>query len=672
MNMMVTAAVNAWYVSPSQGVSFIAALNCAFPLDLPAETQQNHAAATEPVEAWLHEHVLQPLTQTPGLDDAARRPVLLQAALDGIESTLPEGTSLYLISCEPAAPCVGGPEDDTPGWLLACGIADVMLIRPVQPTDLPPMNPAHPFILGSVGSGKGSSFYSMMEQYRNAQPAIGDAPDASGETASKKPGLLRRLIEKIRYAIAELRADSAPQMHDANYDWRRSFSGYHPAMTRREDAQPHRRPGKVTYIPSSHLHTDDIRSIRSNTREMANAPDWRKDTLPSPELAEMQQTAPVPILPVENARYPGPVEEVPAPAALQSWLENNETSPFNDEADNAELSRLYAEEMVHENEPVKGAAPAAQAPAWRSSSIAAYRGPGDTMPSLLADTADLPPVSDEPLCMTQVQFTAAAPRAVQPGESFLLDVMMYSPEFRQMAHEMISQSIGDAATHESGFHDVALHQAIRVMLQSEDIGFRETSGEVIWNGKLSQFSFMPTVPKSYSKTQIRMTATVFVDGIGVRDLPLIVRLSHQPQQIPVEHSKPRSIFISYAQRDTFEVHKRLQGMYAIAPDLDVFIDWMRLKTGVRWRERIMKEILRCDQFFLFWSRNARRSNAVNDEWRFALKHKGLSAIVPMPLELPSACPPPDELNDLHFCDWTIAYGTAHRLAFSRPRWFGRW
>ena len=58
-----------------------------------------------------------------------------------------------------------------------------------------------------------------------------------------------------------------------------------------------------------------------------------------------------------------------------------------------------------------------------------------------------------------------------------------------------------------------------------------------------------------------------------------------------------------------------------------------------------------------WSHNARESQWVDREWRYALTQKGIDGIEPIPLEPPDRCPPPQELNGKHFND-KLLYLTA--------------
>ena len=86
-----------------------------------------------------------------------------------------------------------------------------------------------------------------------------------------------------------------------------------------------------------------------------------------------------------------------------------------------------------------------------------------------------------------------------------------------------------------------------------------------------------------------------------------------------------------------------------------------MNPGDLWRNEIRAAINNADSFLLFWSQHARSSAEVEKEWRYALeieqsdsrKAEGAGFITPVPLESPSKCPPPAELNALHFGDPTF-------------------
>ena len=91
-------------------------------------------------------------------------------------------------------------------------------------------------------------------------------------------------------------------------------------------------------------------------------------------------------------------------------------------------------------------------------------------------------------------------------------------------------------------------------------------------------------------------------------------------------------------------------MKKIAPDLDVFLDALSLRSGDLWEQLLAEEVVSKDIFYLFWSRNAAKSAWVKKEWQHALASRGIDYIDPVPLETPEFAPPPNALRALHFGD----------------------
>lgn len=143
-------------------------------------------------------------------------------------------------------------------------------------------------------------------------------------------------------------------------------------------------------------------------------------------------------------------------------------------------------------------------------------------------------------------------------------------------------------------------------------------------------------------------------------LPNVIKTYEKPTTTHVWR-RPPTAFASYASEDRAEVLRRIQGMRAWQPGLDIFVDFHSLFPGERWKERLQEEILKRDRFFLFWSRAASASGYVESEWRAALVCRGLSSITPVPLEPPDVAKPPTELAALHFGDFY-----AEMLRYAQP------
>lgn len=167
------------------------------------------------------------------------------------------------------------------------------------------------------------------------------------------------------------------------------------------------------------------------------------------------------------------------------------------------------------------------------------------------------------------------------------------------------------------------------------------------------------LPEGHAAGKVAGEVLIGVHGITVARLAFafVVEGGTQHGKEPqVATTRPyQSAFASYAEEDRTEVLGRIQGMQKALPDMDVFIDVARMRSGQDWQAQLGKEIKQRDVLFLFWSRAAAKSRWVNWEWRHALKHKGKEGIDPVPIEPPHLVKPPRKLSSMHFNDWVLAH-----------------
>lgn len=212
----------------------------------------------------------------------------------------------------------------------------------------------------------------------------------------------------------------------------------------------------------------------------------------------------------------------------------------------------------------------------------------------------------------------------------------------------------------SSFGPVAVEHGATIDIELRLPGFeiQEPRGVLRWQGKVGVIGFALRSAEATGQGTHLGSAHVSIGGVP------IARLYFQIETGPAERRPSdcttgvlmiESAFASYSSNDRSEVLARIQGMQKILPHLDVFLDVISLRSGDRWEERLRDEIGRRDAFFLFWSRSARASRWVDYEWRTALKARGASFIDPVPLESPDVAPPPEELSDRHFDDWSIRF-----------------
>jgi hypothetical protein len=144
--------------------------------------------------------------------------------------------------------------------------------------------------------------------------------------------------------------------------------------------------------------------------------------------------------------------------------------------------------------------------------------------------------------------------------------------------------------------------------------------------------------------------TFTVEGVIVADIPISIYVGERGSaaEMAVTSVSPyQAIFCSYSHRDK----KVIEHVESACKTLGITYlrDAIELRSGQRWQDELRAMIERADIFQLFWSRNAARSEYVEQEWRHALGlgREATKFLRPVYWEEPMP-PPPAELEPFHF------------------------
>jgi hypothetical protein len=205
---------------------------------------------------------------------------------------------------------------------------------------------------------------------------------------------------------------------------------------------------------------------------------------------------------------------------------------------------------------------------------------------------------------------------------------------------------------------VARGTVLTVNLKMGDLLIEDPQDTILWEGEIGNASFAVQVPQAAAAGPRVGQATIYANAAQIARLNFELAVGAEPVEakgLALQEKRHQTAFASYASRDRSEVLRCIQGMEKAAPSLKIFVDVHSLRSGQKWEEELWRRIPASDVFFLFWSTNAMKSAWVEKEWRCALKARGLDFIDPVPLQAPDVAPPPQELADLHFNDWQLAY-----------------
>ena len=258
---------------------------------------------------------------------------------------------------------------------------------------------------------------------------------------------------------------------------------------------------------------------------------------------------------------------------------------------------------------------------------------------------DLPPPQSD-----LVHFSVTTPKTLVPEETFELLVWAHLDEQRDEMLRLAREAQGaDLTVKSKGPAKVARGSELRIALSIDKADVDPEDDTLLWAGEIANATFLVT-PQA-GVTKLAGKVGVFVGPVRIAMIVFTLDVNGLDQNEQLH----KSAFASYASADRDEVLRVIQGLEKAAPQLDVFLDVATLRAGEKWEQRLWDEIPARDVFYLFWSHNAQKSEWVEKEWRCALKARGTDFIDPVLLEGPDLAPPPKELSDHHFNDWTLAF-----------------
>ena len=244
---------------------------------------------------------------------------------------------------------------------------------------------------------------------------------------------------------------------------------------------------------------------------------------------------------------------------------------------------------------------------------------------------------------------------INKGEHTVINIFMYEKSAKSEVEKLLREMAMPSRITRSGIHEAPEGALIRIVLSSPDIQINDGEETMTWHGQYLNFYFSVLVPKDYSADRIQFKAVVYINDVIATRLIFFAGCDVTYQIVDVERYDISKIFASYASQDREKVAMIIQGMEKARPDIEVFLDVDKLRSGENWEERIYREIDQSEMLYLCWSRNAMKSKYVNKEWRHMYNTKGEEYIEPVPLETPDICPPPIELAKKHFNDKWLNY-----------------
>ncbi len=267
-----------------------------------------------------------------------------------------------------------------------------------------------------------------------------------------------------------------------------------------------------------------------------------------------------------------------------------------------------------------------------------------------------------------VQFTVYRPRTIDPGKWHPLVAFAHLAERRpgeddlpdpvEEVKRQAQQVLGERA---QAYQPVTQDAGAAIPAEGELTFVPELPGIEI-NPPRRTFSWLEPVHREefrmragaelHGKT-VRGRLTVFLGAIVIAEITLSVKVdAARPEPHVSEQAVARTyrkIFASYSHRDVAIVNQFES--YARAMGDDYLRDWVHLRTGEVWNDRLLRLIEEADAFQLFWSHNSMHSKFVRQEYDHALSLNRPSFVRPTYWEDPMPTGPnlpPEHLARLHF------------------------
>ena len=275
-----------------------------------------------------------------------------------------------------------------------------------------------------------------------------------------------------------------------------------------------------------------------------------------------------------------------------------------------------------------------------------------------------------------VEVSAVAPRAVRPGQSFRVQVLLAART--AMADHLARVAAGavDAQTvpPRSLFAPLGRHVSVEFTLEcSQPCTVAPTHLSVVWTGTPVAIGFQVNTAAALAGDRLLIDVNVFVDRVCVGHLPIDLSVGEgeavrTAPTAPTRLQRPERVFMSYNHQDLAQVIQVARALRRFG--IEAFMDRLSIEGGDEWEPRLNYELQRCDVFMLFWSSSAAGSDWVLRETKRALALNRGSArrvprIVTHVLGPPPPAQPPAGLEALHFNDPVYAQWQATMSAPSQ-------
>ncbi len=258
---------------------------------------------------------------------------------------------------------------------------------------------------------------------------------------------------------------------------------------------------------------------------------------------------------------------------------------------------------------------------------------------------------------TQAQFTAYYPRSAQEQGWYTVLAYMHLPgALRQLQSDSKRRlSESDVPTEsKTTTKKVSITRGTQILVvaQSEALEFNPPQAAFVWleDYHCAEFRcrFRSGVNASANPQYASVRIAFYVAPILVAEITFTIGLNHSSELSPfasVTADPYQRVFVSYSHSDS-GIADQLEKAYKVL-GIEYLRDVRMLRSGEAWAPALLHRIDESEIFQLLWSKAAKQSVYVRQEWQYALGLHRSFFIRPVYWDKPMTSPP-QELADIHF------------------------
>jgi hypothetical protein len=331
-------------------------------------------------------------------------------------------------------------------------------------------------------------------------------------------------------------------------------------------------------------------------------------------------------------------------------------------------------EIISEKDPAPLTPSPLRPPKWLSKELAATRTtPAGASTAVRQDKHAAARITARDI----LEFAISHPTQFSLGVPFIVDVLIYRQNNRRLA----VLRAAELSPHGNRFRSSSSTEAARGtklrVAMTLPWPTEPATQTVYWNGGLSNVSFQVITPKYATSKTIHGSCEMSVDGLTIGQVHFQLQFGKHDQSHARQISRApaiKSAFASYANQDRRRMRAQIQGVEQLG--VSVFTDVNGLRGNELSKKQIFQVIDSSDILYLFWSKHAKRSTWIDQEWRYGMEKKGAGFIDLVPLVDPSKAALPLELADRKlFQNGTVFnsdQGKSLSLWEKVRSWLGNW